>query len=78
MKIDELAMEPVYQYTVIAKVNELVRAHNDAELSATDSQQLQAKIRALVAKTVKSQNRNVDVGELLVDLLDNLRVLSAM
>jgi len=46
--------------------------------SANSLQQLQAKIRALVAETVESQNGNVDAGELLVDLLADLRVLSAM
>ena len=47
MKIDELKMEPVYQYTIVGKINELVRAHNTKELAATDSQQLKPKMPLL-------------------------------
>jgi hypothetical protein len=43
-----------------------------------DSQQLQAKIRAIVIETVEAQNGSVDAGELLCDLVADLRVLSAM
>ena len=41
-------------------------------------QQLQAKIRAIVNETIESQNGDVDAGELLTDLVADLRVLSAM
>jgi len=48
------------------------------ESPATDKQQLQAKIRAIVNDTVEAQNGGVDAGELLCDLVADLRVLSAM
>ena len=44
----------------------------------TDVQQLQAKIRAIVIETVEAQNGNCDAGEILSDLVADLRVLSAM
>ena len=53
-------------------------AQNIAELAATASQQLQAKIRAIVLETEEAQNGNCDAGEILSDLVANLRVLSAM
>ena len=49
-----------------------------AELATTDSQQLQAKIRAIVLETEAAQNGTVDAGEILSDLVADLRVLSAM
>ena len=48
------------------------------ESPATDVQQLQAKIRAIVIETVEAQNGNCDAGEILSDLVADLRVLSAM
>lgn len=51
---------------------------NALESPATDVQQLQAKIRAIVCDTIEAQNGNVDAGELLCDLVADLRVLSAM
>jgi hypothetical protein len=40
--------------------------------------ELQAKIRAIVIETVEAQNGGVSAGELLTDLVADLRVLSAM
>jgi hypothetical protein len=51
---------------------------NALESPATDVQQLQAKIRAIVIETVEAQNCGVSAGELLTDLVADLRVLSAM
>jgi hypothetical protein len=48
------------------------------KVAATDSQQLQAKIRAIVIETEAAQNGNCDAGEILSDLVADLRVLSAM
>jgi hypothetical protein len=54
------------------------RAARQVESAPTDNQQLQAKIRAIVNETIESQNGDVDAGELLTDLVADLRVLSAM
>ena len=51
---------------------------NALESPVTDVQHLQAKIRAIVCDTIEAQNGNVDAGELLCDLVADLRVLSAM
>ena len=45
---------------------------------ATDLQQLQNKLCAIVLETVEAQNDGVDAGELLTDLLADLRVLADM
>ena len=45
--IGEVSAEYVSHATLVAKINELIRAQNAVELAATDSQQLQAVIAEL-------------------------------
>lgn len=45
--IGEVSAEYVSHATLVAKINELIRAQNAVELAATDNQQLKAEIRAI-------------------------------
>lgn len=75
--VERLSQEFISHEYLVAKINELIRAHNAKELAATDSQQLQAAI-ALLQRWVGAVDGNWQISEITDDTREFLEQRVAM